>query len=337
MKKVIVVMVVMLLAWSFSARPKRLIVVSLITFIVMLGGIFPAPAQAQSPGTDLKPTFISPTPGIYVNGWPAFTVSYPKEWVELPKVGPGGGFMAGLVRPDSYPSPTLSISMVLNPRPLEDWKGLLSILTNIFTDIKVLSEKPSQLKDGNPAWEVVLELVPKIDPAGRPIENPSKQDFLYLATKKDLVRVSISLSGDRGKLGEGWKNIAYSLTFQPDREKPVLVPTDVRAFLDMYCADIVSRDIRLIMAHFSDRIRHSGANKIVYEQFFRNDPFSPLQRRTISCEATVTFFEPHGDKAYIDGFMSEKAKGDTNAGKFPMSFQQIINEHGQWKWFGNQK
>jgi hypothetical protein len=37
------------------------------------------------------------------------------------------------------------------------------------------------------------------------------------------------------------------------------------------------------------------------------------------------------------GFISEKAKGDTNALKTPMEFQQIINEHGQWKWFGNQK
>jgi hypothetical protein len=56
-----------------------------------------------------------------------------------------------------------------------------------------------------------------------------------------------------------------------------------------------------------------------------------------SYEATVTVFEAHGDKAYIDGFFIEKAKGDANAGNFPVFFQQIVNEHGQWKWFGNQK
>ena len=44
-----------------------------------------------------------------------------------------------------------------------------------------------------------------------------------------------------------------------------------------------------------------------------------------------------GDKAYVDGFFLEKAKGGTNALKIPMLFQRIIDEHGQWKWFGNQK
>jgi hypothetical protein len=51
----------------------------------------------------------------------------------------------------------------------------------------------------------------------------------------------------------------------------------------------------------------------------------------------VTVFEPQGEKAYVDGFFLTKAKGDTDAAKSPMFFQQIINEHGQWKWFGNQK
>ena len=57
---------------------KRLIVLSIIMAVMVLVA---ALAHAQSPATDLKPTFISPTPtpGLYVNGWPAFTVSYPKE------------------------------------------------------------------------------------------------------------------------------------------------------------------------------------------------------------------------------------------------------------------
>jgi len=60
---------------------KRLIVVSLIMAGLLVIAGFSAPAQAQGPANDLKPTFISPTPtpGLYVNGWPAFTVSYPKE------------------------------------------------------------------------------------------------------------------------------------------------------------------------------------------------------------------------------------------------------------------
>ena len=54
---------------------KRLIVLSLLSAFMLLGGAFLAPAQAQGPANDLKPTFIGPTPGLYVNGWPAFTVS----------------------------------------------------------------------------------------------------------------------------------------------------------------------------------------------------------------------------------------------------------------------
>jgi hypothetical protein len=51
----------------------------------------------------------------------------------------------------------------------------------------------------------------------------------------------------------------------------------------------------------------------------------------------VTVFEPHGDKAYVDGFFLIKGKGETSAVRVPMIFRQIINEHGQWRWYGTQK
>ena len=57
---------------------KRLILVSLLMVFVLLTGNSFSLTHAQTPGTDLKPTFISPTPGLYVNGWPPFTVTYPK-------------------------------------------------------------------------------------------------------------------------------------------------------------------------------------------------------------------------------------------------------------------
>ena len=91
------------------------------------------------------------------------------------------------------------------------------------------------------------------------------------------------------------------------------------------------------MAHFSDRFRHSGMNKPFMEQWLRNDPDSPIRADIVSSEPTVTIFEPRGDKAYVDGFFLSKAKGDADAVKVPMIFQQIINEHGQCKWFGSQK
>jgi len=59
---------------------KKLMVLSLIMAGMVLMAGFSTPTHAQTPANDLKPTFISPKPGLYVNGWPAFTVSYPKEW-----------------------------------------------------------------------------------------------------------------------------------------------------------------------------------------------------------------------------------------------------------------
>ena len=106
----------------------------------------------------------------------------------------------------------------------------------------------------------------------------------------------------------------------------------------MYCTDIGSHDVKTIMAHYSDRFLLNGGNKAITEQWFRNDPTSPVhQQGAMPCEPTVTVFEPRGDKAYVDGFFLDKAKGDAVAVKVPMLSQQIINEHGEWRWFGNQK
>jgi hypothetical protein len=315
---------------------KKLIVLSLFAVIMVSAVGLPSAVQSQSPGNDLKPTFISPTPGLYVNGWPAFTVSYPKEWVEVPSTGPGSVFMALAVRPGSYPSPVLGISVFPSPLPLKDWAKLnMPTWEQLFTDIKILSDKASQLKDGTPTREVEVEFVPKIDTSGRSNKNVPKRNAVLLSTKKDLTWVAIFLADDQGKLGEDLRNVAHSLTFQPGREEPVTVPSDVRAFLDMFCADMVSGDVKAIMSHYSDRFRFSGGSKAFYEQVFRNDP--DLQRGLISYEPTPTLFEPQGDKAYLDGFFTGRLKGDANALKLPMLFQQIIKEHGQWKWHGNQK
>ena len=312
---------------------KKLTVLAMIIAVTLVVAAF---AHAQTPPNDLKPTFISPTPGFFVNGWPAFTVSYPKEWEEMP-LPPGAVFFAAGTRPDLPPSPVFGILVFSSVLPLEDWaKYFMPVWINIWTDIKVLSDKPSRLKDGTPAREVEFEFVPKIDPLMRSIKSGRKENGLLLATKKDTSWVAV-LSTAEEKAGEDLKRIAYSLTFQPDREKPVQVPPDVRAFLDMYSADMMGHDVKAFMEHFSDRFFQGGTSKKDMELWFRNDPFSPIQRGIISNEATVTVFEPRGDKAYVDGFLVSKAKSEANAWKTPITFQQIINEHGEWKWLGNRR
>ena len=319
---------------------KKLIVLAMIMAAMVLAGSVLALTDAQSPANELKPTFISPTPGLYVNGWPPFTVSYPKELTEIPPAGPGCVLMAARISPDSYPATVLSIAVFPNPLPLEEWAKLhMPLWVQLWTGIKVLSDKPSQLKDGTPAREVEFEFVPK--PGGTlgssTITDARKNYGLLLMTKKDVTSVEVLLSDVRGKLGEDLRGVAYSLTFLQGRDEPVQVPADVRAFLDMYGTDMVSHDVKAIMAHYSDRFLWSGISKAFMEQMFRNDPSSPIQRGVISYRPTVTVFEPRGDKAYIDGFYLYKAKGDANALKWPMGWQEIINEHGQWRWYGDQK
>ena len=91
------------------------------------------------------------------------------------------------------------------------------------------------------------------------------------------------------------------------------------------------------MANYSDQFSHNGMKKAILEQWFRNDRFSPIQRGVTSSEATVTFFEAQGDKAYLDGFYSSKGRDDAKPLKLPMNGQQIIKENDQWKFYGNHK
>jgi hypothetical protein len=313
---------------------KRLIVASLLTAFMLSTGGFLTLTHAQSPGADLKPTFISRIPGLYVNGWPAFTVSYPREWKELVP-GINGVLRVGVPRPD-LPStihlPSLNIATDYgNSLPLEEWAKIsMPILAMSTTDIKVLSDKPAQLKDGNPAREIELEYLRKNDPKLRLNE-------FTLITKKELLWVWVTVIDDSGRIGDDLKKHARSLAFQPDREKPVAVPMDVKAFFDMWCADVKGHEAKALMTHFSDRFLHAGYGKAAMDQFFRNHPASPAKRDVLLCEPTVTLFEPRADRAYVDGFFVEQSKGESTALKIPFTWQQIIKEQGQWKWFGNQK
>jgi hypothetical protein len=308
---------------------KKLIIVLLIMAVMSLVGSFSALTQAQNPASQVKPTFLAPTPGIYVNGWPAFTVSYPKEWVKQP-FRPGE--VIRVAAPDSKtfpPIPNFVISVFPSPLPIDNWSKIsLPIFSKSGRDFKIINDKPSQLKDGTPAQEAELEWVRN---------DGVKVNMLVLITKKEDIWIPIIVASDKGKVEEDLKNYAYSLTFQPSREEPLKVSSDVREFFDQHCSDIVSGDVGRIMTKYSDQFSHNGTTKASLEQWLWNDRFSPIQRGVTSVEATVTFFEAQGDKAYLDGFFCSKGRDDTKPMKVPMSGTQIIKENDQWKFYGNHK
>ena len=280
---------------------KNFVAVSLIMAgMVLIGGFFTF-TQAQSSGIDAKPTVISPTPGLYVNGWPPFTVSYPKDWAEQRVQGPGEVFRAAALRPPLPPSPTLAVVTFGNSA---DISGAANMLAGIFgsigfKDVKVLYDKPSKLQDGTPAQEAEIEFVPP---------NAPKINGFLLTTKKDGAWIMITMYGDKGMIGEDVKSIAYSLKVSQGKQEPVKVPPDVQAFLDKWNSDIDSHDVARIMSNLSDQFRQSGMDKKAVEGWFRTGPDSPVQLGITSAATTVTIFEPQGDKAYLAGFQTGNPK-----------------------------
>ena len=317
-----------------SIRLLVFISILIVSVCATLGG-FLLPAAAQSPASQAKPTFVAPTPGAYVHGWPAFTVSYPKDWVEQPPRMGGVGEVFRVAAPDSKPFaqnirvPYFAVSVFPAPLPIDKWSDILVPTLKLpGSGIKIVYDKPSQLKDGAPAQEAEIEWV----------SNEVKVDMLVLTTGKDAAWIQIIQTSDKGKMGEDVKNYAYSLTFQHAREEPVKVPSDVQEFLEKYSSALVSGNVERIMANFSDRFLNQKRKKAFYEQWLRNSPDSPIQRGLISSEATVTVFEARGEKAYVDGFFASKARDHADkALKEPMNFRQIIKEQGQWKWYGDQR
>jgi hypothetical protein len=292
---------------------KKPVAISLFIALLLLTGNFPTLIHAQSPAPDLKPTFVSPIPGLYVNGYPRFTVSYPKEWVEYRPGAPQVAFQVGT--PDFSERLLIDIG---NPTPLDKTADLLVTLYKHIgmKDVTVVSDKPSQLKDGTPAREVEMKWV---SPLG-------DMNFLYLATKKgDMPKVGMNLYSTRA-IGKDQKAIAYSLQYEAGKDEPVKVPPDIQEFLDRYRNDVLSHDVQKVMTLYSDGYLNTGNRKGEAERQLRQ-----VISTITSFEVGITDFVPAGDRAYLAGFTV------TNGSKWPLYGASIIKENGEWKWYGNQR
>jgi hypothetical protein len=291
---------------------KKLIVVSMVVVLMLLAwGLF-APTHAQALANEEKPTFYRLTPGTYVNGWPRFTIPYPKDWVEYrPQVQVV--FLAGA--PDFSERLLIDVG---NPYPLEKSADILvNIYKNIGAkDVTVVSDKPSQLKDGTPAREVEMKM----------IYNGLPGYVFYLATKKgDMPQVGMNLTSLKA-IGEDRRAIPYFLQYESGKDEPVKVPPDVQEFLDSFSSAWVSHDLAKVMTHYSDRYLNSGTRKGEVERVIR-----PLIGPITSFEVGITDFVAEGDKAYLAGFVV------SSWGKGVLTGTSIIKENGEWKFYGNQR
>jgi hypothetical protein len=292
---------------------KKVIIVSVIIVLILLAGSVFSPSYAQAPAPSDIPTFYRPTPGLYVNGWPRFTVRYPKEWVEYRPRGQNVTFLVGA--PDFSEKMGIDIG---SPTPLDKSADMaVTFFKNIgMKDVTVLSDKPSQLKDGTPAREVEMKWV---DPQG-------DVNSFSLATKKgDMSTVTMSLYSTR-VIGKDQKAIPYSIKYEAGKDEPVKVPPDIQEFLDGYRNDMLSHDLQKVMTRYSDGYLNTGNRKGEVERLFR--PFINL---ITSYEVGITYFVAAGDKAYLAGYTI------SNGTKFPLGGASIIKENGEWKWYGNQR
>jgi hypothetical protein len=296
---------------------RKLVILSVVISLAVLAGSVVAPAYCQSPATDDTPTFYRLVPGTYVNGWPRFTITYPKDWVErLPNFNLGQCF--GASTPRSWRARVgVHTHSHRGSFPLERFSEVvLPAWRNLFKDTVVVSDEPSRLRDGTPAREIQIET----------IVQGSPRRGLFLGIKKDDLWIQVQVVSEKERWGDDLSAIAYSLNLQPDADKPVKVPADVQELFDKFCRAVVARDLTAVMTTYSERFRNSGLGKGERELFHRS-----LFGSSTSCRIDVTDFVPAGDIAHLAGYVTGIY------GKGPLQETSIIKENGEWKWYGNQR
>jgi hypothetical protein len=298
-------------------------VFSVATAFLILAGISSISSSAQDTTNDQTPTFYRLVPGTYVNGWPRCTVYYPKDWVEdLP--APQEVFAA------SAPGPAGSAKFVFAPfappttPPLPRLDRVVDFLVSMFsrigTDVTILYDKPTRLRDGTLARENEIRFLVNGVPGN------SFNLTAYTSKSGVYINMGIAAQPPNGTIGEDLKAILYSIECEPEKDKPVKVPPDVQELLDRQSSYMVAHDFAKVMTNCSDRYLNSGRTKREREQFYR-DVFGSIT----SFEITITDYVPTGERAYLTGFAT------TNLGTIPIIDTSIIKENGEWKWYGNQR
>ena len=134
-------------------------VLSVVVVLLLFAGSVFVPSHAQAPAKEDASTFYRLVPGTYVNGWPRFTIHYPKDWVERPP-GFAGGNVFAVSSPNSVRYPQLVVALHGYGPGMEKADFALPYLKSLgYRDVTVVSDKPSRLRDGTPAWEYELRMV----------------------------------------------------------------------------------------------------------------------------------------------------------------------------------
>ena len=295
---------------------KKLIVLSAIITAVVLEWSFFAPAQPQDTAKEEKPTFYRLIPGVYVNGWPRFTIRYPKDWIE--RRPDFGGLFRAAPSGSALLEKGFGVYPLFIPMPLDKFVDFMVPYYRAYaTDVTVVSDKPSQLRDGTPARELEFRMV----------INGVPRNSLSVATNKGGILINVTVGTNKGTIGEDLRAIPYSIEFEPGKDEPVKVPPDVQEFSDRFGNDVLSHDVAKVVSRYSDKYLNSGMRKGEVERNWRQKISSITSQK-----GTYTEFVPAGDRAYLTGFVIFN-----NTATLPNTFTSIIKENDEWKWYGNQR
>lgn len=142
-------------------------------------------------------------PKIFQNDSPGFTMTYPGNFIDLNPVNP----LSKAIFYASYADRNLeiSISKVSPKRRLEDLtKKILRILNYYTTEINIISEEASKLKDGTPSYETTIEYK---------VLGIFKVRSVYLSVIKEEKWIRLMVSSEASSFDENLKEILYSLDF----------------------------------------------------------------------------------------------------------------------------
>jgi hypothetical protein len=294
---------------------KKIIVLSVMTAVILLVGSVFTPVFAQSPTSSDTSTFYRLVPGTYVNGYPRFTIAYPKDWAERPPFVERGGVFR-VTPPGGTYLHELSILVNAYPAPLGKFSDLIMrTYKSLSVSATIVSDRTIRLPDGTQAQEVETTAIWSYGP----------RTEVAVGIKKGEWWTMITVASRDTRISDDLRAIPYSIKYEPDKDRPVTVPPDVQEFFDRFSSDVLSHDLPKVMSHFSDRYLNSGTRKGGAEQGWRQ-----FIGYYTSNRAVHTDFVPAGDIVHTAGFVL------TNLGALPTT-NSIIKEDGEWKWYGNQR
>ena len=182
-------------------KSKRIFFVISISFLLVVSSVI-SHLQAESDFPTLS------APGLYVNQWPAFSLTYPVHWQEKM---PERRFVFRAEASEGTPSLRISVIPGMD-MPLEFATSFyLPVLEKVGQNIKVIYDKAAVLEDGTPSREIEIEWVPYGGP---------KLNTLFLTIEKGGAWIAVALSDTKGAIGEDLRRIAYSLKIRPPKEIP---------------------------------------------------------------------------------------------------------------------